>query len=390
MTVTVKVKDQDIYEQLLESARRIGKAAEAESLQADLNSTLSENIINIIREEEINKLILPKQFGGPQINFTMFADMVREVGYYNLSAAWLTYFFSLHNAWVAYLPEYRQHEIVKSGGLLADIFAPVGNIQKVDGGFLISAKYNYVSGINYSGWVGLGALYQAEGASNPSMHGFIVNTKDIKIIENWNSLGLRGSGSNSIVVENVFVPDDMVINLQKMAENPRPAHENYDSDYLYYHVPFHPAFFVGFPAMSIGAAERALYEFKQSTKGRVRFNGEEEMASPRSQRVLATLTLKLKSAKSLMKTYIEMLESKDEVFHPSEYKAIRAEIIQNCVDISVKCVLTLGASALIKGHPVEMITRDLIAIGTHVTSLYEDAIDVYGKYLFDHPVFVMG
>ncbi|MDF2791028.1 MAG: p-hydroxyphenylacetate 3-hydroxylase, oxygenase component, partial [Neobacillus sp.] len=92
----------------------------------------------------------------------------------------------------------------------------------------------------------------------------------------------------------------------------------------------------------------------------------------------------------LMKTYIEMLESKDEVFHPSEYKAIRAEIIQNCVDISVKCLLTLGASALIKGHPVEMITRDLIAIGTHVTSLYEDAIDVYGKYLFDHPVFVMG
>jgi len=386
----VIVKSKEIHDQILESARRIGMAAEAESLQAELNATLSENIINIIREEGINKLILPKQFGGPQINFTTFAEMVREVGYYNLSAAWLTYFYSLHNAWLAYLPEYRQQEIIDSNGLLADIFAPVGSLIKVDGGFLLSGQYNYVSGIKYSGWVGLGAFHQADGASKPSMHGFIVNTNDIKIIENWNPLGLRGTGSNSVVVENVFVPDDMVLDLKGIAEQERPIHDNYDSDYLYYHVPFHPAFFVGFPAMSIGGAERALYEFKKSTKSRVRLDGEKEVSSPRSQRVLATLTLKLKSAKSLMRTYIEMLESKEEKYDPSEFKAIRAEIIQNCVDISVKCLLTLGASALVKGHPVEMITRDLIAVATHVTSLYEDAIDVYGKYLFDQPVFVMG
>ena len=91
--------------------------------------------------------------------------------------------------------------------------------------------------------------------------------------------------------------------------------------------------------MSIGAAERTLNEFKKASKGRVRMSGENEGASPRSQRVLATLTVKLHSAKSLMNTYIEMLES-DEHVHPSEFKAIRAEIIQICVDISVKCTLT--------------------------------------------------
>ncbi|WP_226036064.1 acyl-CoA dehydrogenase family protein [Aquibacillus saliphilus] len=388
--MTVKVNEQKTKEQILESARRIGKAAEAESLQADLDATLSENIIDIIREEQINKLILPKQFGGPQIDFTTFAEMVKEVGYYNLSAAWITYFFSLHNGWVAYLPEHRQQEIVDSDGLLADIFAPIGKIDKVDGGFILSGKYNYVSGINYSGWVALGAFHQPEGAESPSMHGFVVNTDDLEIIENWNSLGLRGSGSNTVIADKVFVPDDMIVDLKEMADKARPAHNNYDVDYLYYHVPFHPAFFVGFPAMSIGGAERALDEFKKSTMGRVRLDGEKEMANPRSQRVLATLTIKLTSAKSLMRTYIDMLESKEKTYHPSEFKAIRAEIIQNCVDIAVKCLLTLGASALLKGHPIEIITRDLLAIATHVTSLYEDAIDVYGKHLFDYPVFVMG
>lgn len=387
--MTVDVKSVDIYNRLMESAKRIGEAAEAEALQADLNSTLSQNIINIIREEEINKLILPKHFGGPQIDFTTFSDMVKQVGYHNLSAAWLTYFFSLHNAWVAFLPEHRQQEIVQSNGFVADIFAPIGQIEKVDGGFMLSAKYNYVSGIKYATWVGVGALYQREGAPAKTMHGFVLNTKDIEIIENWNSLGLRGSGSYTIVVDKVFVPDDMVFELQALGFKAKPQFENYDEDYLYYNAPFHPAFFVGFPSMAIGAAERVLEEFKQATKGRVRLTGEEEMASPRSQRVLASLTLKLLSSKSLLKTYIDMLNSEEE--HPgSEYKAIRAEIIQNCVDISMKALLTLGASALAKGHPIEIMTRDLIAIGTHVTSLYEDAIEVYGKQLFDYPVRVLG
>jgi len=389
MRMVLEVKSVDVYKTLMESAKRIGQAAEAESVQADLNSTISENIINLIREEGINKLILPKRFGGPQIDFTTFADMVKEVGYYNLSAAWITYFFSLHNAWVAYLPEHRQKEIVQSGGLLADIFAPIGKLEKVDGGFIISARYNFVSGIKYAGWVGVGALHQSEGSDKKTMHGFVINTKELEIVENWNSLGLRGSGSHTIIVDNVFVPDDMVIDLGAMAANRKPDLKDYDEDYLYYNAPFHPAFFVGFPAMAIGAAERVLDEFKKSTKGRVRMNGEQEVASPRSQRVLATLTLKLQSAKSLMKTYIEMLEN-DEGVHPSEFKAIRAEIIQNCVDISVKTILTLGAFALVKGNPVEMITRDLIAIGTHVTSLYEDAVEAYGKHLFDYPSPVLG
>ena len=83
MNTELELKSKDIYDTLMESAKRIGKAAEEEALQADLDSTLSERIVNIIREEGINKLILPKRYGGPQINFTTFADMVKQVGEFN-------------------------------------------------------------------------------------------------------------------------------------------------------------------------------------------------------------------------------------------------------------------------------------------------------------------
>ena len=138
---------------LMESAKKIGQIAEAEAYAADENATISPNVVNAIIEEGINKLILPKEYGGPQIDFKTFSDMVKTVGYYNLSAAWLTYFFSLHNAWVAFLPKHRMDEIVHDGGLVSDVFAPVGKVEKCDDGFILSGTWNFISGVNYSNWI---------------------------------------------------------------------------------------------------------------------------------------------------------------------------------------------------------------------------------------------
>ncbi|MGG0656997.1 acyl-CoA dehydrogenase family protein [Rummeliibacillus pycnus] len=375
-------KNKQIYAQLMESAKKIGKIAEAEAYKADENATISHNVINVIVEEGINKLILPKEYGGPQIDFKTFSDMVKTVGYYNLSAAWLTYFFSVHNAWVAFLPKHRMDEIVYDSGLVADVFAPVGKVEKCDGGFILSGTWNYVSGINYSEWISLGARYQFDDEEEPESLGLCMKISELNVTEDWDSLGLRGTGSNTVSIENVFVPDDMVIRFSKVAQNRKPLKLEVDEDYLYYNVPFYAAFYFGFASMCIGAAQRVLDEFKARTANRVRTSGIEEQKKSRSQRILAKLTLKHKASEAMMKEYINMLNEDEGQYDPSIYHALRVEIIRNCVDISVEATLSLGASALKSGNPVEMMMRDLIAIGTHVTSLYEDGIEAFGKYLF--------
>ncbi|HBI03970.1 MAG TPA: acyl-CoA dehydrogenase, partial [Paenibacillaceae bacterium] len=55
-------------EQLLEGAERIGKLAEQEALEAEKNATISENVINLMKETKIARLMLPKQYGEPQID----------------------------------------------------------------------------------------------------------------------------------------------------------------------------------------------------------------------------------------------------------------------------------------------------------------------------------
>lgn len=387
--MTTKLTNEQLQEMLLKSAVSIGQLAEDECQLAEVNSMISQRVIDLIKSKEIHKLILPKRYGGPQINFGLFTELIRTVGYYNLSAAWLTYFYSVHNAWLAYLPEHRQQEILQTDGLLADVFAPVGNVVRVEGGFILNAVYHYVSGINYSDWIAVGAKYKNE-KGEVQVLGMVFHTSNLTIKENWDSLGLRGTGSNTILVNDLFIPDDMVIDMDQITTNRKPLNQDYDQDYLFYNVPFQPAFYIGFPAMAIGGAERAIEEFKLFTARRIRGFGQAEKESPRSQRVAAVVSVKLITAKSLMEKYIKMLETDIGQHSPSEYKMIRSEIIRLCVEIAVKCLLTLGASALLKGNPLELITRDLLALAAHNTALYEDAVDVYGKHLFGYPTTIKG
>ena len=377
------VENKLLYDEIIEKAKRIGEAAELEALQADQNATISENIANKIRDEQIHRLILPKEYGYPQLDWHTFVDMVKTVGYHNLSTAWLTYFFSVHNSWVSYLPKPLRDEIVNQGGFVADVFAPVGKVEKGDSGYYVSGTYNFVSGINYCDWVGVGAFMKFDDSDKPERVGICLKVSDLDVVKNWDSLGLRGSGSNTLIVDKVFVKPEAILRFSKIIECSQPPEEDFDQDYLYYNTPFYPGFYVGFAAMAVGGAERVLDEFEKHTAGRIRFSGVVEKESPTSQRVLAELSLEMEAAKALLNRYISMMEQdKGGPYEGAKYKAIRASIIDKCVNIGVKSLLTLGGHALLKGHPVEMFTRDLIGIGTHITSLYEDGIHGYGRHLF--------
>ena len=78
----VNVLTKELYSQLMESAKKIGQLAEQEVLAAEQNSSLSQNVVDAIIEAGVNRLIIPKEYGYPQIDFTTYADLVKEVGYY--------------------------------------------------------------------------------------------------------------------------------------------------------------------------------------------------------------------------------------------------------------------------------------------------------------------
>lgn len=389
------VVEASLYEELMASATRIGEIAESEAMEADRNATVSKNVINAIREEQIHRLLLPKDYGFPQIDFWTYADLIKKVSYHNVSAGWLSCFYSLHNAWVSYLPKDFRDEVIASDGFVADVFAPVGQIEECEGGYLLSGQWNFVSGILHSEWVALGALMHFDNPNVKEGAAACVRVADLTIVENWDSLGVRGSGSNTVIADKVFVKKEAILRMNNMQEQSRPPEaasgEAYDKDYLYYDMPWYPGFYIGFASMAVGGAERVVDEFKKNTAGRVRMNGQNEHESPTSQRVLAEISMELKSAQALLNEYIaQMYRDKDQPYNETEYKAMRAVLIKKCVEIAVRSLLTLGGHAVLKGNPIELFTRDLLTVGTHLSSLYEDAINLHGKKQFGFPVVTRG
>lgn len=377
----MKTSQVDVNE-LLAAAEKIGQLAEEELQEAEKNATFSSKVIDAIKEGQLNRLMLPKKYGGPQVDLRTFIKIIRTVAKHNTSAAWLTYFYGLHNVVPAFLPEKGMDEVVNQGGMICDVFPPVGKVVKDGDGYRLTGTWDFASGILYCDWLGLGAVIELPDGQGPEYVMLVMRTSEIEIVENWDPIGLRGTGSHRAVVEDVYVPFHRIVLVDRAVQTGKPPQDNYDLDYPYYHVPFFPAYCAGFPAIALAGAERLLEEFKKRTEKRVRVDGVSEMNSPRSQRVLAELTLELQSAEGLMERYMNLLEDENGNDHREEFFALRAKIGKMVADIAVKVLLTLGGMATRRGDVIEVFTRDLLTLATHKTMLYEDSIDYFGQKLF--------
>lgn len=387
MSTIVSSTGNEVIQKLLADATEIGKLAEKENAEAEENASISANVAQAIKDSPISKMNLPKEYGGPQVSLRDFGEIVRTVAYYNVSASWLTFLYPLHNTLPSFLGKEARDEIVNQGGLISDIFAAVGTAEEYGDGYRINGKWAFASGVNYSDWIGVGVKMQLPGMDEPEVCLPILRTSDLQIVENWDTFGLRGTGSNQIIADNVYVPKERILPISRLEFGGKPPEEDYDKDYPFYHVPYFSAFYLGFPYMVLGGTKRVIDEFKSATEKRRRLmdNGLLESESPRSQRVMAEITTDFHAAEALMDQYIKKLENSRNSENPTpaaEFFAIRTKIMKICTDIAVRVLLTLGGAALYKGGPIEQFFRDILSVATHKTSLYEDSVQAYGLELF--------
>ncbi len=385
---TTTILDSDeMIQKLLDDAKKIGELAEQEAAQAEENASISANVAQAIKDSPISKIMLPKEYGGPQIGLRTFGKIVRTVAYYNVSASWLTFLYPLHNTLPSYLEKGARDEIVNQGGLISDIFAAIGTAEEDGDGYRINGKWNFASGVNYSDSIGVGVNMQLPGMDKPEVCLPILKTSELQIVENWDTFGLRGTGSNQIIADNVYVPKERILPVSRMEFEGRPPEEDYDKNHPFYHIPFFPAFYLGFPYMALGGTKRIIDEFKNATEKRRRLmdKGLVESESPRSQRVMAEITTDFQAAEGLMDQYITKLENSRngiEVTPAAEFFALRTKVTKICTEIAMRVLLTLGGAALYKGGPIELFFRDVLSVATHKTALYEDAVQAYGLELF--------
>ncbi|EPZ41035.1 MULTISPECIES: hypothetical protein [Alicyclobacillus] len=376
---------------LLARAEEVGKLAEAEAFAGDKNARLSDNIAKAIRDAEFHKLMKPQRFGGIPCDLHTYAEIIRTVARYNIPAAWLTYFYSAHDIWAANLPPEGREEILGGDVLLADVVAPIGRVEKDGDGYRLYGQWNFCSGVLWADWVGLGAMMELPDGDGPEYCVLAVPKSDYTIVDNWDTLGLRGSGSNGVRVDGAYVPLHRILPAGRLLSTGKPAGGDYDEADPIYRMPFMPLFLLGFPVVALGGVDRILALFHERTERRVRVfkGGSKEKESSGSQRLYAEMTMQQKASEGLIRRYIEQLERWQEEgktvvsdVEREELFALRGQVVKTAANIAVNAMLTLGGTAIFKGDPVELFTRDILAVAAHPNSLYEDSMAAYGRTLF--------
>lgn len=192
-----------------------GGAAEFDSLLADIRARageferqkfISPDIIERFKKIGIYRAMVPKRFGGDEKTPMQFLQMVEAIAEADGSAGWVAS-FGMNPAYLAALPPETVDKVWANGPdvVFAGGIFPPQPAQKVDGGFLVNGRWQWGSGCMGASVLGVGIM-PADGQSLPRMA--VLPRDQVKIEPTWDVIGMVGTGSHDLVVENVVVPEE--------------------------------------------------------------------------------------------------------------------------------------------------------------------------------------
>ncbi|QLL05499.1 acyl-CoA dehydrogenase family protein [Mycobacterium vicinigordonae] len=208
-------------DELRETATRLQPLLREFAAYGDDHRRAADELIDALRVAGMFRLSTPARFGGHQIDTHTLLDITTRLGMADASAAWLVAVAST-GAWM--LDTYASNE-AKEEVFGADPDACIagagesGSGQRVDGGLLITGRWPYASGSVHATWAVLGAgVAGAEGAPDEAYF-CLVPASEVTLEDTWHTVGMRGTGSNTWVAQDVFVPAHRLISLTPTAED---------------------------------------------------------------------------------------------------------------------------------------------------------------------------
>jgi alkylation response protein AidB-like acyl-CoA dehydrogenase len=156
----------------------------------------------------ILRILQPRRFGGMQGRFSLFSRIVEELTYGCASSAWVYAVLAEHQWIIAQYPEQAQIDVWGEDpeAVASSSLAPREAARRVPGGWRLSGRYPFSSGCDYAQWAIIGAFLGEKGDPRHIAY-LLVPLAKVEIVDDWQVLGLLGTGSKSLVLHDVFVPE---------------------------------------------------------------------------------------------------------------------------------------------------------------------------------------
>lgn len=249
------------------------RAAEAEELRRVPDTSVKE-----LEDTGFFQLLQPTAFGGRAADPVLFYSAVKEIAKACGSTGWVASVVGVHPWHVALYDPRAQQEVWGRDPKtrIASSYAPTGKATPVEGGFRLSGRWHFSSGCDHAQWALLGSLVPDAEGRPVDMRTFLVPRSEYRVHDVWDTVGLRGTGSNDIAVEDVFVPDHRALSFGPVTALKVPGHD-LNPEPLY-RLPYASVFTTTISTPIVGIAEGAYESYVEATKQRFRVSYGQKVA----------------------------------------------------------------------------------------------------------------
>lgn len=362
----------------------------------DARSVPRENI-EIIRNAGFVRAFVPKEHGGDERDLWDFLDGVRTVSKACPSTGWVTGVMNVHQIAMCNWAKSVQEEVFATGPdtLIASSGTPAMKATLVDGGFVVSGRGRWSSGCQHAEWVMVGAgvpdLADTQfPRRNYRPHLFLAHRSQFTIEETWRAMSMRGSGSNDLLFDNLFVPTiraEEVIGMVFNRSRGAGTVDNWGS-----RVPFALSFASFFAAVALGCADGMLEEYTRRTRTRKHvMTGVSGIVHPASHMRLAESVHELESLTAYYKELANAMQAFGESGKPLDETTYN-NMLHRFPFVTARVVALVnrlwegaGASAIFESNPMQRYWRDVQACRLHFGQDYDSNRLQHGRALLGIP-----
>jgi alkylation response protein AidB-like acyl-CoA dehydrogenase len=354
---------------------------------AEEHRRLHDEVLDSIAAAGLFRLRVPRRFGGAECSARTLVEVGSALGRADGSAAWATSVSWIPSWMACQFPDSVQEEVFADPDVrICGTLSPSAMAVPTDGGIVVNGKWGFISGAHHSSWQEIIAILAAPDAE-PYPVMALVPTAELLIVDDWDTSGLRGSGSVSTVARDLFVPAERVVPLPVVLEGNGLSAANAGSPA--YRAPLLPVAAASSVGTLLGLARAAEDVFLARLPHRkITYTGyASQREAPLTHHQVARARTAIDRAEFHALRLADTLDAKGADGTPwklEERARARgdlgavAELAKEAVDV---LATASGGSSVHRDVPIGRIVRDVHAINLHALIHPDTNAELYGRVL---------
>jgi 3-hydroxy-9,10-secoandrosta-1,3,5(10)-triene-9,17-dione monooxygenase len=375
------------FAELLQRAEALVPVLRERAGKAEELRRMPDETIEDLHRTGLFRILQPKRVGGSELPFRAIVELVATIGRGDGSTAWVLANLAAHHWLLGMWPPKAQDEIwgESPDNLIGSaLIFPRGRAHRVEGGYRLSGRWPFSSGVDAAAWNLIGAIVQDQEAGTAEPRIFVLPARDYTIIDTWHVIGLGGTGSKDVAVDDVFVPEYRSIAVREITGGPNPGSAVNHS--VLYQLPAISLFAFCIAGVSLGIAEGAIEYFVETMRTRTSYYTGRSLADFVTVQVhLAEAAAIAHSARAVLLNDCDEatrmvgageVPSLDQRARYRRDGAYAATLCTKAVDVLFQAT---GGGAIYARNPLQRAFRDVHAANAHYVLNWDINGTMYGR-----------